>query len=306
VPVRSIFRDDTNPNCWFSYDYSGKLRFVDFANTEVRRGIRMSHLDCFNVVQLYYNLPNERITLMFIKQKLIDNKVDLHQPVPVAFARKKSFEFRIAPFYRPFSAKDALFWKKFQIKREHLVEDSVFSLHSASLLNTKSGNVFIMSKDYSYCYSGFPSGRFKLYYPYRKTKRFITDTTNDDVGGLHNLSVSGNTLIIQKSYKDYRVVKNQGFEVVWFQSEGQIPQEKVLYDLVKRFTNVIVWFDNDRAGIKGAEAVVEAINSLIPQKASSFHIPTSYNEKGKIIKDPAEFIETKPNIFKYFIQKELK
>ena len=31
--VESPFRDDRNPGCWFQYCPSGKLRFVDFANS---------------------------------------------------------------------------------------------------------------------------------------------------------------------------------------------------------------------------------------------------------------------------------
>ena len=45
----------------------------------------------------------------------------------------------------------------------------------------------------------------------RKKPRFVTNCTADDVGGVHSIDPFSQYIIITKSYKDYRVIKNQGF-----------------------------------------------------------------------------------------------
>ncbi len=304
VPYCSVFRPDRNPRCWFQKDHRGFLRFIDFANKEKYKGIRLSHMNCFDAVMVYFRLSDLVSTLRFIKQNLIDGK----GVVPIERESESSSrpvlqEFRIIPHYRDFDGQDATFWKRLEISKNNLVEDYVRRVHSLTLLNTKKHkNVLYVPHTLGYSFEGFVSGRCKVYFPHKvKENRFLTDTDSDDIGGLVNLRESGDLLIIQKSYKDYRVVKNQGFEVIWFQSETLVPQEKILYDIVKRYTNVIVWFDNDSAGKKGSKNLVQVLNGLIPNKAVSFDIPLQYG-----VKDPSDFIVEKPSVYKYFIKKEFK
>jgi len=66
--VLSPFRSDITPGCWFEYSSRGELKFIDFANNNTINGIRMSNIDCFSAVQVYYELGNFYKTLEFIKE----------------------------------------------------------------------------------------------------------------------------------------------------------------------------------------------------------------------------------------------
>ena len=97
-----------------------------------------------------------------------------------------------------------------------------------------------------------------LYFPYKKGKhRFLSTCTRNDVN-IDEISKDTNQLVISKSYKDNRVLKNLKVNSIWFQNEGAFPDN--LQDIVKDFEDVVVFFDNDNPGITAAEKLVTLIN----------------------------------------------
>jgi 5S rRNA maturation endonuclease (ribonuclease M5) len=134
--------------------------------------------------------------------------------------------------------------------------------------------------------------RKKFYTPDKKGKgKWATNCTQNDIWGIKDLPLKGKTLIISKSYKDYRVLKNQGLVVIAFQNEGMMPNDEILKPLLERFEEVIVLFDNDRAGIESAEKVVDYINGIYPRKARYVHLDMSLQKQR--ISDPADLIKLK-------------
>ena len=294
VYVTSPFRKDNDPGCWFEY-YDDELRFKDFGNPSRYGRIKLKNIDCFDAVQIKYKLPNFYETLRFIKAKLIDEqnyqpkragKILLsNQPI---IRNKKPVQIFAAT--RPWEKRDALFWKRYLISRENLIEDRVFPVCRVRLKNTKKGDVVFNTQDLSYLYTRFLGGRKKLYRPFQKKKyRFITNCTNSDVGGYDQLVSSGRLLIITKSYKDFRVLKNLGFNVVWFQNEGQTPNEKLLKELCDRFDKVLVFFDNDSTGIEASQEVAAKINKLYNHaKATFIYLPEELRKYK--VSDPSDMI----------------
>lgn len=292
--IVSPFREDKTPGCYFEYDPSGILRFVDYANPEVKRGIKMNNIDCFNAVMIHFNLPNFYETLKFIKKKLMDGKnlTEIKKERPEQSSNSIKPEVIINTVARNFLLLDKHFWQdRYEITKQNLIEDNTFPISLFSLTNEKKGKVVIEPTTATYCFN-LGEGKKKIYRPYHKGKsRFFTNCTGDDVGAINSLPKNGDKLIITKSYKDYRVIKNQGYNVVWFQNEGMFPSLEILLPLCNRFKEVIVIFDNDETGIIAAQKLVAIINSYIPDKAKYFHIPIQML-KDKI-KDPADFIEAK-------------
>lgn len=288
----SPFRRDRVPNCWFRYR-GEKLWFIDFANPRIQSGIKMSHIDCFSAVLLYFKLPDIRTTLEFIYQKLIKGKEIRVLPF-VEKERVEKKEFNLVYYPRDFNRGDQLFWGQFEITTEQLNSDFVYPVSSYTALNTKKGDFFVLCERATYAYSDFPSGKVKLYtpHPIGKGKKFITTCTSDDIGGLTTLAPFGKMLVITKSYKDWRVLKNNGFHTVWFQSETQIPKDELLFMLAKRFREIMVWYDNDEAGISGSRILTDYINSFFPRKAFQYYI------EDPSIKDPAQYISTNSVKFK--------
>jgi len=292
--VTSPFREDENPNCWFQYDDKGILRFVDYANPKIIKGNRMKNLNCFDAVQVYYNLSNFYLTLKFISDKLLKGKPIPKKPIvrrkPI---ERKPVEIFIKP--RDFNKKDGEFWWSFEISKQNLIDDKVFAVGQSMMLNTKNGDISKVHYQLSYAYTGFKDNRMKIYSPYSKKKgKFLTNCRADDVGEINSLIEEDEILVISKSYKDCRVLKNQGLNCIWFQNEGMMPNKEILKDLISRFEYIIVFFDNDKAGIEAAKVVTETINKLSPGKAFYVHLPLELLEYN--ITDPSDLIKERGKV----------
>jgi len=290
--VKSPFRDDSNPGCWFEYSgQNGKLRFKDFGSTDRYIGrVNLGNIDCFDAVQVYFKLSNFYQTLSFIKKHLIDGK-NLPKRVPIKLlkqsAKKKEVEILIRA--RPFIKKDKEFWEKYGISRQNLIDDKVFPTTQVTLLNTKKGNLTFVTSDVSYAFTDFSGKRKKIYRPNQKgKKRFVTNCKADDIGNIRQLIPYGKQLVVTKSYKDCRVLRNQGLNSVWLQNEGMRPSIKSTIELCKRFEDVIVFYDNDEVGIQAAQKISQEINIMLPNKSRSLHLPVSMFERG--ITDPADLV----------------
>ena len=293
--VVSPLRKDRTPGCWFTYHTNGVLYFIDFGHSR-------THSDCFNMVQDFFKFSNFYLTLEYIHKTLIQGKVGL-KPIVIKEEIKTSTKEKVKLLIeaRPFNFADAQFWSQYEIKKKHLIEDRVFATQKVFALNTKSGSHIIDCKDIAYSYNAFPESRKKIYFPMRQGKRrFLTNCTKNDVGGINSLVSYGKELIITKAYKDYRVLKNRGKNVVWFQNEGMIPNDLILNLLVRNFVSVIVWFDNDQPGIVASERIKNHINTLIPCKAKNLWLPERSLEYG--IKDPSDCIAKDKNLFNQFLK----
>lgn len=278
--VTSPLRSDDSAGCWFETTEFG-LVFRDFA-------YKNRPLDCFDVIQDYFKLPNFYATLNFVYEKLIEGK----QLTEQHFVEKSVKEdVEIFCESRNFTKQDRLFWTKYGISKQNLIDDRVFPVRKYVMTNTKSGTVKVKVRQLCYVFAEFGQ-RKKLYLPNaEKSKRFITNCKKDDIGSIDSLPPYGRQLIISKSYKDCRVLRNQGKNSAWIQNEGMIPSLEKLTSLVKRFSNVIVFYDNDEAGITASKKMTSIINTHFPGKATPLWLPIGLNQQG--ISDPADFIHKK-------------
>ena len=199
--VTSPFREDTNPGCWFEIDLNtNKLRFTDFADTRVIKGVKMSNIDCFDAVRVYYGLPNFYKALEFIKAKLIDGRDIKHDIVHKIYIKPKKRvkkKVKILMNTRDFYLIDRNYWQlRYNISKENLIEDKVFPIKKFKLFDTKTGDHMFRTDDIAYAYTDFKSGNKKIYRPKKKgSRRFITNCDAEDVGGMSSNIKSGRLLI---------------------------------------------------------------------------------------------------------------
>ena len=176
------------------------------------------------------------------------------------------------------------------------MEDSVFAIlwYKIYSSNTKSISTF-RPFNITYGYNEF-SPRVKIYSPlmHKTNVKWISNLNANDVGGFRVLPSKGKLLVITKSYKDYRVLKNLGIITCWFQSENTIPHDLLLLSLTSRFEQIVVLFDNDGPGIIGAEKLVEKLNSLKENIARSVIIPNDLTNPN--MKDPSDYYKIKGKI----------
>ena len=208
---------------------------------------------------------------------------------------------------RNFDSRDGDFWgTKYGIKKSDLFEDSVFPIDLIKIIykNKKKEPVLFHIKDIAYSFAEFPEGRKKIYRPAMKGKyKFLTNCTKNDIGGLKHFPISGRQAVITKSYKDYRVLKNQGLNVIWFQNEGMTPDIEILKNILNGYDEIVVFFDNDATGIKASEKLFILL-STFKTNVREVKIPVLLLKEN--ITDPSDFRAKKGQIKLTQLLKELK
>jgi hypothetical protein len=279
-PFRAHSKD--RGTCRFEQREDGTILFVDFGDLTGR-----THRSCFRMV-MDKERCNLTTSIKIICQHfgISTNKAD-YKPVIYTEYQTKTSSNRSSIIFtsKDYAKDDILLWSKWLIKVEHLEEDNVYNVRRYSI--TKDGKTSHFTP-YKYCYAIDFLDAVKLYQPFQQDLRFITNCNEDHIGNINNLPPIGHELIIQKSYKDHRVVRNiiDGLNVCWVHNEGCIPSEEILRILINRFSLITVFFDNDPTGIINGMKLVDAFNAIKPGCARLVHFPLNMKQK-----DPGEFVE---------------
>lgn len=288
------YRDDQNGDCYFE-NYDDTLWFVDFTMNPppmdcidfISKVINESYVDALKYINNHFSLglgdnfgaPKEEVYEVEIK------KVEI----------KKSLLREIKPIIilsRPFENRDRIFWEPYGITKDNLIEDKVLPIKLYRFTSRKGDICTVTPFDITYAYTDFPDNKVKIYRPHGdKLSKWLTNCTQNDVGGLNELPESGDLLIITKSYKDYRVLKNKKLNCIWFQNEAVIPNSQILKDLTERFKRIVVWFDNDVTGLTNGKYVRDIINSYKGGICTYIFLPPVLFIEG--IKDPSDLIHKK-------------
>ena len=304
------YRNDKHADCYFE-EFNGILTFIDFADFPIKPK------NCFNLVERTYNLSYDDALLYInqhfklglgyssdtiVEKREFENGLKVHEIVEES---KKSRTITLLP--REFNDKDRQFWSKYEITKQNLIDDRVIPISLYRATSRKGINFSSRPMDIMYAYTDFEDNRVKIYRPKANKKdKWFTNCTQDDVGNINQLPETGDILVITKSYKDCRVLRNQGVNSIWFQNEGMVPNKAILTQLCNRFKSIYVWFDNDQTGLASGRFITEYINTINPN--STIHIylsPKLLRENN--IKDPSDLISTlgKDKLIEFMINKNI-
>jgi len=288
--VTSPFRDDTQPGCTFWRGRDGRLRFTDFAE-----GVTM---DCFDAVRASWGLPSFYHALELVSG-MLGSAREIHRKgteprCSGATTSGPNGSTEIDIWARSWCIGDRDYWQKYGIKREQLEQDGVKAVESYRITKNGARQERRFPQGPCYAYTKFfnvdgegYSGKAKLYFPRtRGGYRFLTNCGSDIVGGLEHLE-DGIGLVVTKSYKDFRVLKNHGVNAIWLQNEGMAPVHRTVYEIGKRVPRITVLFDSDEAGMKAAEKIAAEFNQFFPGRAVALWPPVEWRERHNA-KDPAD------------------
>lgn len=270
----SPFRQDNSPACYFQW-YDQRLYFVDWASDK-------THLDGVQAIIEYFNLPTIAAAIRFIQERIGSSAtLPVHQQA-VRQPKKEKEVASLLPRKREFEQRDELYWKRFGITEEQLTADRVYPI---SGVNIKKYGVWKQLRffDLAYCYE-LDLDIYKIYRPLTKGKyKWLSNVNQNVIGSFNHLRFMSDTLIITKSYKDCRVLRNLGYESVWFQNEGVIPDHFLLSLLIVKYQRIVILYDNDTAGRTAAQRLRTALQQCNDSKTiMSIESPLWY------IKDIAE------------------
>jgi hypothetical protein len=285
-------REDSTPGCFFNW-HNNKLWFCDFADDKVSR-------DCFEMIKDYYNLNFYQV-LEYINDhfKLGLSYGEIPAPVskeiitqPVVEKPKNYITYQAKSFDKHHKS----YWTKYQITKQQLLSDNIYPTIWYRFWSSKKQNWVIirpMASDVTYSINQWDDAVKICRAKHKGVGKWITNCTKNHIGGLDKLPFAGEKLIITKSYKDWRVLTNNGLSCIWFQNEGMFPDKDKLDAITSTYKKVVVWFDNDSTGLKASNKLCQ-LASKSHKDVSKIHLPIRCLKKG--IKDPADAI-SKDNLF---------
>lgn len=154
---------------------------------------------------------------------------------------------------KEYSQEEINWWKQYGITTDILKKFNVFSVKTVFLngriVSTANSNRFIFGY-YLGCKE--ETEIWKIYFPLENkhsSYRFLTNGKDSVIQGWRQLPKNGEFVVITKSMKDLMLYYKFGIPAIAPNSENVFLSENKLNDLVSRFNNIVVHFDNDQAGI---------------------------------------------------------
>lgn len=181
-----------------------------------------------------------------------------------------------------FTQNDDDYWNPFKLKRKDLKFFNVFPISQFWVNDNPSWTY--TKKNPMYAYKVF--NRFKIYRPLATDKKlkWRNNLSSYDIQGWEQLPEKASLLVITKSLKDVMVLRKLGYYSISPSSETSLIPKTVIDECLKRFKKIIVLYDYDESGLKGAQKMKDKYgfeNVVIPQ-----HYFELYN-----VKDVSDFIK---------------
>lgn len=236
-----ILRVDNTPTCSFKY-IGGKLKFSDWNGTF--KG------NCVDLVMYLYDLKFYQALDKIARDfNLIGSSAEIFVTKRVTYRNIKSIE-PVDIFHAkevPIIKEDLNYLTSYGISTETLNRFGIVSI--VTIWKNKEPYWVRSKKDPAILYKG--DGWFKVYFYKRKDYRFISKGTY--IQGLSQLTYKSNICIITKSLKDVMFISQCGIDSIAPASENSYISREIINYLCARYEHVIVFFDPDAAGRRGAE-----------------------------------------------------
>ena len=250
--LHSPLRQDNNPSfAVFHSDKYNKLFYRDFSTSETGDGIVF--------IQRLFNLNlQEALSRLVEDFRLTDKFFVTHNSITpklstptITNSTPKKQHSTVNIKMRKWELYDLEFWNQFGITLKTLHKFKVVPISHFFI-----GEYSFKSHKYSYAYVEFKDGetRFKVYQPEgSKIDKWYGSFVYGTLSGYTQLPETGDLLIVTSSLKDGMCLYEFGYTFVAPQTEGFKYKPSVMEELLGRFKKVIVFYDNDTAGIKASE-----------------------------------------------------
>jgi hypothetical protein len=259
--MSSPFRQDRNPSFGiFKSNKYSTLLYKDYGTGNTG--------NCVQFVQELFNI-SYRESLIKIIGDLINN--NLRRTVEGITIKEdyESVSTIISVKKKNFCKTDDDYWSQYGLLRDDLRHFNVFPIHYYWI------NEIVQPWAYNEANPGYAYeiyNKYKIYKPLSPKKyKWINNCGACDIQGFEQLPNLGDLLIITKALKDVMVLYKLGYNAVAPQGENHSIPKDVMDNLFYRFTKIIVFYDNDEAGVKGANKIATKYNLstiFIPEGSS--------------------------------------
>lgn len=265
---KNPLRRDNKVTCSFYKCKSGDILFHDFATGE--------QLNFIGVVMSKYNVGYyEAMSIIAEDFGLKDSKKTPRTIISIKESPKfeDSGPSKIGVEIKNFTKAELDWWKEYGVSPEILKKYNVYSCKSV-FLNDK---LFTTNSKLTFGYYGGKLDNMELwriYYSQREEYRFLTNWPSKKVQGYKQLPKEGKLLVITKSMKDVMCLASFGIPAIAPNSENLFISNKMLEDLKCRFKFIVVFYDNDKPGLRNMIKIRKEHPELY-----YFWIPSSYGVK---------------------------
>lgn len=252
---RSPLRKDQVPSFVVYSLSNGELRFKDFNGAQgscfdlVMILHKVSFIEALNIINKDFNLKLNGNSNTTTYQRQYKE----YKPDKIEY-NKKLLQFKP----QVFTKKDIEYWGSYNITKQTLEKYKVFSAKYIFL----NKNLILRYNNYNpiYCYKF--DNNIKVYRPFadKGEYKWMSNVTKEDIQGYDALDFSRNILIITKSLKDVMCLHEMGFSSIAPQAEGNRNQYEAIDNIAMHFDSIVILFDNDDTGIKGAENLQEYLS----------------------------------------------
>jgi hypothetical protein len=281
----STFRSDPKPSCIIGI-VGGDLLYKDFGETGsyraipyVARKFGVSYRDALQIINEDFSLGLGTSTKALTP---ISHEAEQFQKKIKENVRKETI---LKVKYKDFSAKDLSYWGQYYWTLEMLKSVDIKPISHFWIDNER--NNFRMftpwgltyTMDYYYHKGVF---RRKIYQPFNKEMKFLSNIDETIVQGYKRLDKTGDMLVITSSLKDCGIFWRLGINAVAPNSESTFLPSEFLAKYMRRYKRVIIWFDNDYQK-EGNPGVTNAKKFAEIYGIDYFHTPDNTE------KDPSDF-----------------
>jgi hypothetical protein len=238
----SELRSDNNPTCSV-VDIDAYYIYKDFATGDT--------YNCISYVMVKFNYSEQEALRVICADFKIDLSNEYFTPVISLDSikrkvKKKHKDIKIKS--RPFTKEDLDYWYQYGIVESDLAKFNIKSLEyywiEGHRFKVKSGELC-----FAYCFGNYT---YKIYQPYDENYKWISNTTDRVLQGYNELPFEDELLIITSSLKDVVTLSKLGYIAVAPASEVSYIPDDIMKELKIRFNKIMVYFNNDIAGILGA------------------------------------------------------
>ena len=264
IPVKkglfkSPLRKDSKPTASFFRNKKGDLIFHDFRGdfhgnfiSVVMELFECSYYKAMKIIANDFKIANYK-NYEVHESKIEYSGVDFKETQSTAIIQIEKKEF---------SQKELDWWDSFGISKTTLNKYKVVSCSSVFLNGQYFTSSSIKNPIFGY-YGGKKDGieLWRIYMPTRSTFRFLSNWSSLIIQGSKQLPNTGNHCFLVKSLKDTMTLNENNFIACAPNAESVIITKSQFDRLsIKYNNNVIVFFDNDLAGVQGAHRYKKQFN----------------------------------------------
>jgi hypothetical protein len=275
--ILSPFRDEKSPS--FTFKRIGdKVIFRDWGS-----GL---YGDAFTLVQKLHGSCSFNEALYLINQKLnlrlTDVAIDIDRNTSTVTKEshtKRSFK-AISIDQQIYTLTDYKYWKQFGIPLSLLQQYKVVSCRHAWCNGVLIATYTSLNPVYAYVFKDQDVLRYKIYRPFAEKKyKWFCNITPNCIEGYDNLDWHGDLVILTKSMKDVMCLRVLGYNAFSLHGESNQYPKDLHEKMLKRFDRVIIFYDNDSAGIYNSKRIASEYS------LKQIQIPLNFK-----VKDISDFV----------------